>query len=31
MPKVIKDAECKLTKEDCDKLEDLRISLWNNA
>lgn len=20
-----------MTKEDCDKLEDLRISLWNNA
>ena len=31
MPKVIKDAECKLTKEDCDKLEELRISLWDNA
>ena len=31
MPKVVKDAECKLTKEDCDKLEELRISLWNNA
>jgi hypothetical protein len=31
MPKITKDAECKLTKEDCDKLEELRISLWDNA
>lgn len=28
---LIKDAECKLTKEDCEKLEELRISLWNNT
>lgn len=28
MPKVIKDSECKLSKEECDKLEELRLSLW---
>ena len=31
MSKVIKDIECKLTKEDCDRLEELRISLWDNT
>lgn len=31
MSKVIKDSECKLGKEDCDKLEDLRLSLWTST
>ncbi len=31
MSKVQTDKECKLRKEDCDKIEDLRISLWNNT
>ena len=28
MPKIIKDTECKMNKEECDKLEELRLSLW---
>ena len=28
MAKIIKDSECKLSKEECDKLEELRLSLW---
>jgi hypothetical protein len=31
MTKVLKDSECILSKEQCDKLEELRISLWNNT
>lgn len=31
MPKLIKDSECKLSKEECDKLEGLRLSLWNST
>ncbi len=31
MPKDLKDKECKLSKEDCDKIEDLRLSLWKNT
>ena len=31
MPKKIKDSECKLSKEECDKIEELRLSLWNST
>ena len=31
MPKIIKDKECKLSKEECDKIEALRLSSWNDT